>query len=106
MTFQVPQKLLEGVVRVFDPVEVYLFGSHARGEAHPDSDIDLFVIVPDDKKHAFERGSAIATARNGYRGPLDVLVATRSHHEQQKSVIGTLNEIVAGEGRLIYERGQ
>lgn len=104
MSFDVPKQLLDGVVRVFDPVEVYLFGSHARGDANEDSDIDLFVIVDDERSEDFERGAATAAARNGYRGPLDLLVTTRSSHARRKSVIGTLNEIVAGEGRLIYER--
>ena len=27
--------------------EMYLFGSHARGESHPESDIDLIVVVDD-----------------------------------------------------------
>ena len=28
------------------PVQVILFGSYARGEATPDSDVDLLVVVP------------------------------------------------------------
>jgi hypothetical protein len=29
----VPKALLDGVIRVFDPVQVILFGSRARGDA-------------------------------------------------------------------------
>jgi predicted nucleotidyltransferase len=36
------------LVAAYDPERVYLFGSVARGEAGPDSDYDLMIIVPDD----------------------------------------------------------
>ena len=92
------------MVRVFDPVEVYLFGSHARGDAHEDSDIDLFVVVDDDQVGRHEPGRALGAARGGYLGPVDFLVTTRSIHEARREVVGTLDEIVVGEGRRIYAR--
>ena len=44
----VPSALLDPVVAYFNPLRVIVFGSSARGEAGPDSDIDLLVIVDDD----------------------------------------------------------
>ena len=44
----VPADLLDRVVAYFRPRRVILFGSTARGEAGPDSDIDLLVVVDDD----------------------------------------------------------
>ncbi|NLG35608.1 MAG: nucleotidyltransferase domain-containing protein, partial [Lentisphaerae bacterium] len=35
--------ITDKIVRRFHPVRIVLFGSRARGDAHPDSDIDLFV---------------------------------------------------------------
>ena len=34
------------IVKTSDPDKVILFGSHARGDASPDSDLDLLVIAP------------------------------------------------------------
>lgn len=34
------------IVREFRPEQIILFGSHARGEARDDSDVDLLVIAP------------------------------------------------------------
>lgn len=104
MSSPVPQELLEGVIRVFDPVEVWLFGSHARGDAHEDSDIDLFVVVDDDRKGDFEPGQSIAAARNGFRGALDLFLTTHSAFRQRRTIIGTLDEIVSGEGARVYVR--
>ena len=36
--------MTERIVRDFHPVQIILFGSHARGEAHPQSDVDLLVV--------------------------------------------------------------
>jgi hypothetical protein len=44
----VPPELLDPVLAYFRPQRVILFGSAARGEAGPNSDIDLLVVVDDD----------------------------------------------------------
>jgi uncharacterized protein len=44
----VPPERLDPVVAYFKPRRVILFGSTARGEAGPDSDIDLLVVLDDD----------------------------------------------------------
>ena len=46
---RVPRDLLDPIVAYFKPQRVILFGSRARGEATRDSDIDLLVVVDDDK---------------------------------------------------------
>jgi predicted nucleotidyltransferase len=43
----VPAELLRAVVAYFRPRQVILFGSHARGDAGGDSDIDLAVVLDD-----------------------------------------------------------
>ena len=32
------------IVRDFHPMQIILFGSHSRGDAHPQSDVDLLVV--------------------------------------------------------------
>ncbi len=104
MTSAVPQDLIDSVVRAMNPVEVWLFGSHARGEAHDGSDVDLLVVVEDgDEGRA---GQARSSARNGFTGPLDLLITSRSRFEKRRRVFGTLAEIVDHEGRRLYYRDE
>lgn len=56
--------------------EVLLFGSRARGDARPDSDVDLVLIVPGEP----DRRSVAVRARRGLWGlgiGFDLLVLTR-----------------------------
>ena len=39
-------RVVERLVSAFRPRRIYVFGSQARGEATPDSDIDLLIVVP------------------------------------------------------------
>ena len=41
-------EVVRRLVEAYEPERVYLFGSHARGDAGPDSDYDLLLVVPDD----------------------------------------------------------
>ena len=40
------RRMVRRLVKQFDPDQIILFGSHARGDAGPDSDIDLLVVMP------------------------------------------------------------
>ena len=104
MSFRVPQKLLEGVVRSFDPVEVYLFGSQARGDARPDSDIDLYVVLEDERLPTFDLSTAVAQARSGSPEAVDIVLATRSSHEKFQATPGAMARRIRHEGIRIYAR--
>jgi len=39
------QQMVRRIVSGFDPESIILFGSHARGDAGPDSDVDLLVVM-------------------------------------------------------------
>lgn len=104
MAFQVPQQLMDGVIRQFDPVEVYLFGSQARGDAHEDSDIDLYVVLDDDRIAAINPGRAIGEARRGVADSVDIVLATRSSHDRFKATPGAMARTVEREGIRLYAR--
>lgn len=105
MTFQVPRALLDGVIARFDPVEVYLFGSHARGDAHHDSDIDLYVVLDDHQLDKLNASRAIGEARRGVTEAVDIVVATRSSHRRFKATPGAIARTVDLEGVRLYARG-
>lgn len=93
-------RLLAGAVRA--PARVILFGSHARGEATPDSDLDLLVIQRDMESRRAERVRLRGTLR-GLGVPIDLVVLSQRHVDDWGEVKGTMLEAALREGRVLAE---
>ncbi len=98
----VPSQLLDPVVEYFRPQRVILFGSTARGEAGPDSDIDLLVIVDDDTPPEKLTWKARHQARRAYPHAADVFPMRAESFEQYRDVVGTLAAEAATDGVVVY----
>jgi predicted nucleotidyltransferase len=85
------------------PVErIYLFGSHAYGQPREDSDLDLYVVVPDDLGRDIDIAIDIKKAiRAKETSPVDILVSSSSRFEK-RMVAPTLERQVVERGELIY----
>jgi hypothetical protein len=99
-----PAALLDAVVAFFDPRQVILFGSHARGAARPDSDYDLLVVVDENTPRDKLTLAAGYEARRGYPHPADVVPCRESTFRRRARLPGTLCHIAAQEGVVVYER--
>jgi predicted nucleotidyltransferase len=95
-------EIVRRLVRAYEPERIYLFGSHARGEAGPDSDFDLMVIVGDDAPPARRRSRLAYERLWGVGKAADVLVWTRGRFEERLHIVSSLPATVAREGRLLY----
>lgn len=100
----VPPELLDPVVAYFRPRRVILFGSAARGDAGPDSDFDLLVIVDDDTPPEKLTLAAGFEARYPYCGAADVIPVRESTFEIKSRIAGTLSRAAKSEGIVVYER--
>jgi predicted nucleotidyltransferase len=95
---------VDDVVREVAPQRIVLFGSVARGDEGPDSDLDLLVIV--DHLEPTGRARLISSIRRAIsaRAPIDVFVTDLSEYECRKDVIGSMQYWPAREGEVVYER--
>jgi uncharacterized protein len=78
------------------------FGSVARGDAGPDSDYDLLVVVPDDAPPERRRSRLAYEALRGTGTAADVIVCTRSYFEQRRLLKASLPGTVLREGRVLH----
>ena len=99
--------VLDDVVRriaeQFSPDQIILFGSRARGDERPDSDIDLLVLFPEvanPNKRAAELHAWLAD----FPRPMDIVVSTSSRFERYRNVVNTVYWPAAREGKVLYER--
>ena len=94
--------IVERLVRAFQPEKVYLFGSVARGEAGPDSDYDLMVIVASSAEPKYRRSVRAQKELWGLAQGADVLVFTRQEFDEASSVVCSLPATILREGKEVY----
>jgi predicted nucleotidyltransferase len=93
------------IVEKFDPLQVILFGSRARGDARADSDVDLLVVLPQVENTRLT-AVAILSELRGLGMAKDVVVTTPDEIAAWGKLIGTVLEPALREGRVLYDRGQ
>jgi predicted nucleotidyltransferase len=91
------------VIARFHPLRLILFGSHARGDAGPESDIDLLVVLPqvNDKRQA---ALAIRRALAGVPVSKDIVVTTPEEIARRGDLIGTVLRSALREGKVLARR--
>jgi uncharacterized protein len=100
-----PDLIDEGARRIAAAVpgaRVILFGSHARGEAGADSDVDLLVIEP---RVEDQHGEVVRLQRllAPLRLPADVIVVSQAHVEEWGDVPSTMLHEALREGRVLAQ---
>jgi predicted nucleotidyltransferase len=102
---QLPATLLDEIVRrvvaVARPDRIVLFGSAARGDMGPDSDVDLLVIKSR-VAHRRRLAQQIHQAFFGLGIPVDVIVVTPEDVRAFSNKVGTIIEPALREGREVY----
>jgi predicted nucleotidyltransferase len=91
------------IVRLFHPDRIILFGSHARGTATADSDVDLLVVMPVEQGK-LAKELEIRRALRSIRVPKDIIVTTPEDFAWRKDVVGTVEYPAIHEGRVVYAR--
>jgi predicted nucleotidyltransferase len=102
----IPPDLLDKVIArlkaEFQPDEIFLFGSHAWGTPHDNSDVDLLVIVPESNEPPLRRSQRAHRCLRGLRLPKDVLVETRQEINRVKHLRASLENSILNRGRRLY----
>ena len=81
---------------------IYLFGSHAYGTPHNNSDLDIYVVVPDSVSELSEvRAKIRRNSRHRQNIPMDLLVGRASVFNRRKNG-PTLERVIAQKGVAIY----
>ncbi|HEY5895156.1 MAG TPA: nucleotidyltransferase domain-containing protein [Chthoniobacterales bacterium] len=92
------QAMAERLLRDLPAEEVWLFGSQARGDATPDSDVDVLAIVPDSTESRYRRAVTAHGLLADVHFPKDIIVLTRREWEKELKVPSSLSSTVMREG--------
>jgi predicted nucleotidyltransferase len=102
-THELIADMTDRIARDFHPLRIILFGSHARGDATADSDVDLLVVLPEAPN---KRQAAIEIRRALRDLPVskDIVVTTPDEIARRGELIGPVLRPALREGKVLYER--
>jgi len=96
------QEVTRRLVEHFHPQRIYLFGSVARQESGPDSDLDFCMVVPDEALNTGRLG--VRRILRGLGTAVDVVCWGASDFDARGThVAASLPATVIREGRLLYD---
>ena len=81
---------------------IILFGSQARGDAQPGSDVDFVVVLPQAPASTRREMVTLADLLRPLRVWGDVLVVGAKRFREAAAVPGTLYHTVVREGKVLY----
>ncbi|MBF0591712.1 MAG: nucleotidyltransferase domain-containing protein [Nitrospirae bacterium] len=93
------------LVSVYDPREIYLFGSYAWGKPTYESDIDLLVIIEMSDDKPYRRAIKGLKVLRDLKVPEDILVYTEDEFSQLSDDMSTLCYKIKHEGIKLYHAG-
>lgn len=102
-TEEVLAEITRKIVENFEVEKIVLFGSHACGEAHPDSDIDLFIVVRSDERPIKLAGLISQAAHPGVVA-VDFVVKTPGQVREYEEDGNFFYTRIMKEGRVLYAR--
>jgi uncharacterized protein len=94
---------VDAIVTGFDPIEIVLFGSRARGDADAHSDVDLLVVLPE-VDDAREMAAAIMGAIGPRAVGVDVVAVDPDQRVIEMTKMASVVRDATQEGTVLYER--
>lgn len=95
-------EIVRRLVAAYQPERIYLFGSRARGDAGPDSDYDLLVVVPVDATPLRQNSHLAYEVLWGTGTATDVVVMNHGYYAWTLGATASLSSTVEREGHLLY----
>ncbi len=96
------QEIVQRIVQTAHPLKVIVFGSRARGEARPESDLDLLIISRDSRPHA-QRASDLYGVLSDIMFPVDIVVYPPREITEWQDVPQAFVTTAVRERTVLYE---
>ncbi len=98
-------EMVKIIVDGWNPQQIILFGSRARGDHEAYSDVDLLVVL-DEAEDRRELGRQISDELDCTGVAKDVIISTPPDIVRQATVVGTVERAAIIDGRTLYVRGR
>lgn len=96
--------VVKRLVKAYDPLKIYLFGSYAWGKPTEDSDLDFLVIVDNSNESPYERAVVGHLALVGMPISKDIKVYTKAEFTRRSKDRTSLSYKIKHEGKTLYAK--
>ena len=101
----IPRRVIRAFAREvaekFRPQKIILFGSHAYGEPHEGSDVDILVIMP--ARNELDQALKIRLAISP-QFPMDLIVRTPENLRWRLAEGDSFHTEIVSKGKVLYEK--
>jgi predicted nucleotidyltransferase len=107
VTEELLQNMVKAIVEEVRPEKIILFGSWAKGQARPDSDVDFLVIESGPFSPERSRRKEMVRIWDALRHfvvPVDILLYNHEEVENWRNSLNHVVGIATREGKVVYER--
>lgn len=104
ITNQQIEEVKERLIKTYDPLAIYIFGSYAWGHPTEDSDLDLLIVVDHYKEDRFQDMAEGHKSLIGMDLSKDILLYTKEQFEESSTDNLSLCFKVCRAGKKIYAK--
>lgn len=101
---KIVNEVVDRLVDVYHPIEIYLFGSYAWGHPTEESDLDLLVVVEQSEKKRYERPVPGLLALFGLNISKDLIVSTQDEFYRNSKDKSSLYFKIKRDGKKLYAK--
>lgn len=101
---EIIEEVKNRLIKTYNPVSIYLFGSYAWGCPTEDSDLDLMIVIEKSDEKLYQRQRSGHRALFGLGISKDLIVYTQDEFEKLSGDITTLGYKIKREGKVLYAR--
>ncbi len=102
-----PEKVDQAIntlIKLYNPLKIYVFGSYAHGKQDYGSDVDLMIIVPEFTSHPWEMVSQGYGSLSSIHMPVDLILYDKARFDQYKEISTSFCSQIIKTGKLLYEK--
>lgn len=98
------EEVKQRLIKTYNPIAIYIFGSFAWGTPTQESDLDLLIVVDHSDEKSYKRPVPGYAALRGLCISKDIIVCTKEEFEKASSNTTTLSYKIKKQGELVYAR--
>lgn len=101
---EIIESVTQKLVKTYNPIAIYLFGSYAWGHPDEESDLDLLVVIPESNEKSHKRSIIGRRALWELDIPKDLIVYTQDEFNARIADSTSLLYKIRNKGKVLYAR--